>query len=389
MRLKLLFLAFLLISSHAKSQTIHLVYFSDTYASGDVGIGCSVDARNIEMFSDRLSDALGYELKRYSFVGKDFNGSNFDILDRKIQSTKDDIIIFYTSSHGARSLYDKSKYPQVKIKTDYKSVYAKYDILRKLPHKTMLTIIDACNVVRDITPKELKLFSKTYEQPDFSAQISNVEKVNTKNIFLENSFDLIITSSQIGVVSLSSKDGSIFTNGFISSFNYYLRNDKTNLSDIKNVLLRAKNDTKNESERIYINNQKKGEVLSAEEKPHYPEWDLDYRGTKYFKKDVQSDEFHINYTVEKLTTRRERRQYNTRLDYRVVMTIDCDSALLEKITQVKYILHHTFPEPEVIATDKPNHYKYVLFVWGEFLLRAEVTLMDGTMVDLAKDLILD
>ncbi len=388
MRLIFFVLIFFIFTGNANSQKIHLIYFSDTYAAGDVGIGCSVDARNIEMFSDRLSDALGYELKRYSFVGKDFNGSNFDVLENKIQPTKDDIIVLYTSSHGARSLYDKSKYPQIILKSQYKSAYAKYDVLRKMPHKTMLTIVDACNVVRDISPKELKLFSKTYEQPDFSAQISNVEKLNSKSIFVENGFDLIITSSQIGVVSLSSKDGSIFTNSFISSFNYYLRNNKTDLSDIKNVLSRAKNDTKNESQRIYINNRKRGEVLRPEEKPHFPEWDLDYRGTKYFRKDIQSDQFEIGYTVQKLTWKQKIR-YGTNNDYRVVMNIKCDTSLRKRITQVKYIIHHTFPDPEFIATNKAKNYRYILFVWGEFLLRAEVTLEDGTMVDLAKDLILE
>lgn len=386
MKLYLIFLS-LFISSTTGAQKIHLVFFADTYASGDVGKGCVVDARNIEMFADRLSDAIGYELVRYSFVGKSFTGDNFDGLEKKIQSSENDIIILYTSSHGARSKYDASKIPQIRVKGQYKSVYGKFEILKSVPHKTLLTIVDACNVTRDITPKELKLFSKTYEQPDFLAPISNFEKVNTRKIFIENNFDLIITSSQIGVVSLGSKDGSIFTNSFLSSFNYYLRNNKTELADIQNVLSRAKNDTKNESQRIYINNKSDNVVFSSEQKPHYPEWYFYPKGTKYFKKDIESEQFEIFYTVQRLT-RQQKRQYHTRLDYRVVMNISCDSALFSRVTNVKYILHHTFPDPEVDATDRANNYRYVLFVWGEFLLRAEVTLDDGTVIDLAKDLVL-
>jgi hypothetical protein len=76
----------------------------------------------------------------------------------------------------------------------------------------------------------------------------------------------------------------------------------------------------------------------------------------------------------------------TKNDYKIVLYITADPSLLPQITQVTYILHHTFEQPVVKATDSANNYKYTIFVWGEFLLRAEVSLKDGSVIDLAKNL---
>lgn len=368
------------IFNYSCAQKIIAVTFVDT-DDDKIGDGCTIDLKNFRKYCNRLKNAIGYTLEEHNYSGADFSSINFDSFENNFQSSSNDIIFLYVSSHGARSNYDRTIFPQVYVKGQLKSVYDKYMALYKKPHKTLVTIIDACNVIRGITPKEIELFSKTY-QPDFISTISEVEKANSKKVFVDNSFDLIITSSQVGITSLSTPGGSVFTNNFIASCNYYLRNENRNLVNIDNILERAKDYTYNETQRMYINNH---EPQTNEHRPHYPLWSFNRRPSLIFTKDFTPSQFNIEYTVQKLS-RQEKRHYHTRDDYRIVMNIKGDQSIIDSIKEVKYILHHTFRHPVVIATDKENDYKYVLFVWGEFLLRAEITLKNESVIDVAKDL---
>jgi hypothetical protein len=216
-------------------QKVITITFADT-DDEVIGDGCTIDDKNIHKYSSRLANALGYPIdEQLEYVSSKFNPSSFDQFVSKIKSTNNDILILYISSHGARPKDEKRPFPWVSFEEIYRSAYAKHTSLRHLPHRTLLTLIDACNVIRPISPKEVKLFGKTYN-PQLTDPISGTERAVVKKIFVENNFDLIITSSQIGVTSLSTPSGSVFTNSFIAACNYYFKRTDVDLQVLKTFL---------------------------------------------------------------------------------------------------------------------------------------------------------
>lgn len=367
---------FVCINNNVCAGTIHSLIFADTN-DGSIGDGSSIDVNNLRKFAFRLSQAVDFELKEYNFSGIDFNNVKFDSLQAFIKSEQNDIIIFYISSHGGRGLADSDKFPRIKVGNNYRTVSDKYNLLRQLPHKSLLTIIDACNNVVEVSPIEVQLFSKAY-RPRLDDSVSPLEKLNCRKIFLYNPFEVIITSSQPGVESISTPRGSIFTNSFLASSYYYFTNE-SELANISNIISRAKELTMNESQRLVLNDAQKRE---KGQKAHYPEWDIN-TAQKPERLDIPAGSFEIIY---KATKRFFLTRWFRKNDYKIVLKVHAAPELMNEIVRVRYVFHHTFPNPVDEAVDRRNDFKYTLFVYGEFLVRAEITLRQGKYYDVAKEL---
>jgi len=379
----LLLIALLFVSILGFAQKVVAFSFCDI-DDRSIGDGCARDQQNMHKLFNRISATLGYSLEEHVFVGNDFTASKFESCTKELELSSDDIILFYVSCHGGRSITDKTSFPQLKIRSKLVSAYDKYDSLKKLPHRSLVMLIDACNVIRSITPKEIRLFPKNLN-PTIKTTISPQETFNIKQLLVNNGFDVIVTSSQVGVSSISTSEGSIFTNSFISALEYYIQSDQKDLIYFGNVLDRSRDYTYNESRRQYINNRI--DTTDPENRPHYPIWEPDpYVQNNFFaKNDVSAKQFRISYSSKKLN-RLEKMLAHTRNDYKVVFQLEADKGLMERIKSVKYILHHTFKKPEVYATDVRHSYRYTIYIWGEFLLRAEITLDDGSIIDVGEDL---
>ncbi|MGI4744254.1 MAG: pYEATS domain-containing protein [Janthinobacterium lividum] len=365
----------------ANGQRLIVVGFFDTNDTS-IGNGCAVDKNNFRKQYQRLGRALALPVSKYEFDGDDFTENNFDNFDKLFSTTKDDVILFYTSCHGARSIYDRTKYPQIVINGNYKSVYNKYQKLKAAPHKSLFTIIDACNVEKDIEPAEIELFSKLYK-PVLGNEIPGIEKANAKALFLEKKFDAIVTSSQPGVKSITTTAaGSIFTNCLLYSLNYYLNVGDARLVNIDNVLQKTYRQTNDETTRMYTNNPKN--LRNKEEQPQKPDWEIINKAAASEGNIIDKTEkrYEIVYKKEKLSALERLRYHN---DYRVVLKIKNNNKQVDDIKQVKYFFHpDTFKEPVVTATDRARDFRYTILIWGEFLVKAEITLDDGTVVDIAK-----
>jgi hypothetical protein len=57
--------------------------------------------------------------------------------------------------------------------------------------------------------------------------------------------------------------------------------------------------------------------------------------------------------------------------------IDAEQTELDEVKEVVWILHPSFKQSRVIATDRANNFRLQTAGWGTFLLRAEVVLRDG------------
>lgn len=55
---------------------------------------------------------------------------------------------------------------------------------------------------------------------------------------------------------------------------------------------------------------------------------------------------------------------------------------LEKVKQVKYILHESFYEPTIISDDPTYNFEIWIWTWGSFPLKAIITTKTGQSVEL-------
>lgn len=63
--------------------------------------------------------------------------------------------------------------------------------------------------------------------------------------------------------------------------------------------------------------------------------------------------------------------------FRWKVFIDASPEVLNSITEVKYLLHPTFPQPVRIRTNKDSNFEFESSGWGEFTIRADIKFQDG------------
>lgn len=95
------------------ANTIHTIIFADT---NDQSIGQSVrvDVKKFQNWANMVADALktdGYSQKVYNYSGNLCSKSNLLDVVNNLYCT-DDIVLFYYSGHGSRSINDVSKFPR-------------------------------------------------------------------------------------------------------------------------------------------------------------------------------------------------------------------------------------------------------------------------------------
>ena len=56
--------------------------------------------------------------------------------------------------------------------------------------------------------------------------------------------------------------------------------------------------------------------------------------------------------------------------HRIKVFIVAEDEIMNKIEEVKYILHATFPNPEVIRRIKSKNFQLTLTLWGSFVIKA-------------------
>lgn len=359
----------------SQSQKIIAIVFADTN-DGKIGNGCAVDENNFRRFYKRLGRALKYDIEKFHYIEDEFNAANFDVLSAKFKSGDNDIILLYNTCHGERSPADETVFPQLKFDEQRRSAYKKHQFLKTLPHKNLITFIDACNNVRNIRPAERELYAKIYD-PKLDAELTPLEIENIKRIFSAG-FDFITTSSEPGVASLTTKEaGSIFTNCFIAAFNHYANLKDPKLVNIKNIVTEARKETFAESKRIYVNNRVRE---FGEKRAHTPQFELNFKGTDSLLLDNSAERYRILLTTTRLS-KAEKLRRALLTDYKVVITVDNSKNQIADIASVVYFLHDTFKYPEVAPTRRDLDYKYTIFVWGKFLVKAEITLNDGRVIN--------
>lgn len=190
----------------------HAILFADT---NDANIGKTTEldlSRVSSMLVETQSSLQGeMEFKYYVYPGRYCSPENLHRVLNGININPQDVVFFYYSGHGTRSMNDKSDYPQMCLglgssrQSEMISVEGfDMEIAKKKP-RLRFTISDCCNSVgEDISPK--------LEISKGASVVSSQTKVNYKKLFLEKFGRVIVTSSCKGETSSCNlRMGGFFT----------------------------------------------------------------------------------------------------------------------------------------------------------------------------------
>lgn len=230
MRRFLVILCVVLCSSYVQSQTLHAIIFANTECPGDPrnprdrGIGHSVsgDYYRMKIEMTTIASFIGYELQTHYFVGSQdqFCRQKLDRVIDELKCGSQDIVFFYYSGHGSRSVNENTDFPQMNLVVDpyhsnipeHIANYPIYNVMKRIEAKNpRLTIVigDLCNSVSSwVTPKSTpsdKAATKVEEAPIKFY----------KDLFLKVKGSIIAASSKPTQTSAACEDGGAFTLGLL------------------------------------------------------------------------------------------------------------------------------------------------------------------------------
>lgn len=190
----------------------HAILFTDT---NDKYIGKSTEldlSRISSMLVEAQSSLQGeMEFKYYIYPGNYCNPGSLRQVLNNININPQDVVFFYYSGHGTRSMHDTSDYPQMCLglsaSQQSKMISVEgfdMEIAKKKP-RLRFTISDCCNSVgENISPK--------LEISKGASVVSSQTKANYKKLFMEKYGNVIVTSSRKGETSsCNSQMGGLFT----------------------------------------------------------------------------------------------------------------------------------------------------------------------------------
>ena len=228
----LLILCLALVNIPLRAQTFHAILFGDT---NDESIGNTVKL-DIERISCMLAEAQAALQNKISFeydvnVANRCSPQNLRNVLNRLQCGKDDVVFLYYSGHGARSLHDTSKYPQMSLGAHYEneliSAEGTFNIIKRKCPRLCIMITDCCNSYSENLSPKLELSKSA---PCINREI----ETNYEDLFMKKSGAMIITSSKAGETSACNfKIGGFLTYGYLTVMT---EANKQNISEWNNIL---------------------------------------------------------------------------------------------------------------------------------------------------------
>lgn len=178
-----------LISNFSIAQTLHVIAFADTK---DEAMG-EVNARGIEQVVNEFgiaADIIGYDYQVHTGINEKCEKKYLSQIFKSLDTNENDVIVFYYSGHGTRSLEQNDNYPQMCLNSktisnqnNYISVKAVENILSKLNCRLKILITDCGNSVSNSVT--------THDVLDVKLKDRSVKRVQTtsslgkENLLLE------------------------------------------------------------------------------------------------------------------------------------------------------------------------------------------------------------
>lgn len=210
------------VSICVNSQTLHAIIFADTN-DPSIGVYDKQDYINMTLEVNTIASATGMRLKKYFYEGSICSPMNLAKTLDNLRTLKDDVIVFYYSGHGVRSINDKSLYPQMCLGSHYEQNFFPLEkvlnAVKSQPARLKIVIGDCCNSVGS------GVAAKEYASK--GATILTKKPINTyTNLFMNYEGTIIASGSQKGENSttVSWKDGSPAGGAFTVCFLTILQN---------------------------------------------------------------------------------------------------------------------------------------------------------------------
>lgn len=208
------------IAQFTQAQTIHAILCGATNVS-DIGTGCQSSLDLMENALTYVSSQTGMEVDFTFLSGSDFRKDNITETIENLKVGDDDVIFFYSTSHGFNYNNNPSKFTFIgahpnkiemtRSELENFGLSLEMEVYQPLMNKNArltITMAEACNTVVDIPAPST-----------YNAMNINIQK-RLKELFLEAKGSAISTSSRVDQRSWTDpKDGGIYTNMFIESLN--------------------------------------------------------------------------------------------------------------------------------------------------------------------------
>lgn len=212
-----------------QAQVMRTIIFSDTNDE-KIGQGCASDVSEIAAFGIQLATALGmsssYEAPIVARGGNCNKDRLMNVL-RNFECSEKDIVVFYYSGHGTRSMNEQSEFPQMCLGSNDQSKYVPLDYvrseLRKHNPAFLLILADCCNnpsvYVED---KRDHLFERPMSKGPVATHIPTYTSEVLKKMFLAQKGYVMASGCKKGEFSWTATTGGFFTIGFLDEFANYV-----------------------------------------------------------------------------------------------------------------------------------------------------------------------
>jgi len=210
---------FILSSFFASAQTIHAIICGGTNIP-DIGSGCEASVGLINDALEVIEGQSDLTLKTYLLTGNKFSKDNILNTINSINPDSDDVVFFYSTSHGFNYNDNISKYTFIMAHPTQPEGYDQLDkyglslekeifnVLKSKGARLTITLAEACNNILDVP------------SPDRYKALSPVVKRNIRALFKEYEGEIIACSSKLGQYSYTDSDkGGFFTNMFMEALN--------------------------------------------------------------------------------------------------------------------------------------------------------------------------
>lgn len=193
-------------------STFHAIIFADTQ-DGNIGKSTRLDMDNVSNMLVEAQSSLKDEMNfvYYIYPESYCSPENLKKVLKNIQCQSDDVVFFYYSGHGVRSMNDTSPYPQMCLGLPLREQARMISvegvdraIARKNP-RLRFVLTDCCNSTSEFVAPKLEI-SKG------NSTINSQKEGNYRKLFLNKYGNVIMTSSKAGETSSCNMQiGGFFT----------------------------------------------------------------------------------------------------------------------------------------------------------------------------------
>ena len=211
----LLFCIATLLCNLTEAQTFHAIIFADT-KDNRIGSSTKLDMSNMQNMLVEAQSSLAGKMEFVYYIYPEAYCSPQmlrKVLDN-IRCGSDDVVFFYYTGHGVRSMHDTSPYPQMCLGQNDESQMISLEgvdrVLAKKNPRLRFVIADCCNSESEyVTPK--------LEISKGNSMINSKKEVNYEKLFMGKYGNAIVSSSKAGETSSCNNQlGGFFTYCFLA-----------------------------------------------------------------------------------------------------------------------------------------------------------------------------